>query len=491
MDTLELLKQAISSPSEELAKSFVQSASATSGLTYYDLEAPAKTLYPVLTPLRNEIPRVSGKGGIQANWRAVTGINVNDMEIGVGEGARGGIIATSTADYYAAYRGIGLEDDVTFEATYAGAGFEDLKARAVRGLLQSMMIGEERYLLSGNTSAPLGVTGTPIIVLLGTGGTLGILAWSVICVALTAHGLANSSMATGVIGQVTRTNADASTEVYGGGSAQQSAAAAVTATLATSSITATVAQTNGAAGYAWFWGQPGAEALGAITTINSIVITAAATGTQIASGILGAVGDNSTNAFAFDGLLYQCYKTGSNSYVVHQPTGTAGVGTTLTAGTDGTIAEFDAALQSFWDNYRLAPDEILVSAQEMNFIRKKVLTGSTSSAQRFVFTSDQHGMTGGVSVKSYLNPFTMNGATELDIKIHPNMPRGTVMFRTKTLPYALSNVQNVVQVLTRQEYYQLEWPLKTRRYEYGVYADEVLQNYFPPAFGVINNIAAG
>jgi len=50
--------------------SFSQSASATSGLTYYDLETGAKLLYPVLTPLRNSIPRVSGKGGIQAAWRA-------------------------------------------------------------------------------------------------------------------------------------------------------------------------------------------------------------------------------------------------------------------------------------------------------------------------------------------------------------------------------------------------------------------------------------
>jgi len=29
------------------------------------------------------------------------------------------------------------------------------------------------------------------------------------------------------------------------------------------------------------------------------------------------------------------------------------------------------------------------------------------------------------------------------------------------------------------------------RYETGVYADEVLQHYFPPALAVISNIAAG
>ena len=43
------------------------------------------------------------------------------------------------------------------------------------------------------------------------------------------------------------------------------------------------------------------------------------------------------------------------------------------------------------------------------------------------------------------------------------------------------------QVRTRQEYYQIEWPLRTRMYEYGVYADELLQGMFMPAFGMITN----
>jgi len=32
---------------------------------------------------------------------------------------------------------------------------------------------------------------------------------------------------------------------------------------------------------------------------------------------------------------------------------------------------------------------------------------------------------------------------------------------------------------------------RVRRYETGVYADEVLRHYFPPALVVIGNIAAG
>ncbi|MGH6851727.1 MAG: hypothetical protein ACREDJ_00710, partial [Methylocella sp.] len=74
---------------------------------------------------------------------------------------------------------------------------------------------------------------------------------------------------------------------------------------------------------------------------------------------------------------------------------------------------------------------------------------------------------------------------------HPNMPAGTILMTTKMLPYPLAGVGNVVQIRTRQDYYQIEWPLVTRKYEYGVYADEVLQNYFPPSLALITNIGNG
>jgi hypothetical protein len=93
VDVLALLKEAQAKPLTDpilaqlgidLQKStFAQASSPTSGLTCYDLELGAKSLYPVLTPLRNAIPRVSGKGGIQAAWRAITGINVSGMRIDV------------------------------------------------------------------------------------------------------------------------------------------------------------------------------------------------------------------------------------------------------------------------------------------------------------------------------------------------------------------------------------------------------------------------
>lgn len=467
---------------DALKATFNQSGSATSGLTYYDLEPGAKFLYPVLTPLRNMVPRVSGKGGIQANWRAITGINTSNLEIGVSEGNRGAVQAVSVADYLAAYKGIGLESSVTFEAQYAAQNMADVRAIAGKTGLQATMLREERLILAGNGSLALGVTPTPTLVGSTTGGTLVNQTWSVICVALTHAGLFSATVAGGIPTQITRTNADGSTDTYGGGSAQKSAAATVATTGTTSSIAASVAAVRGAFGYAWFYGVSGSEVLGAITTIPTVTLTAAAAGTQNASV---AAADNSVNNLVFDGFMVQALKSGSGAYYKDL------AGATLTGDGTGGITEFDALLSDRWENFKLSPDTIWASAIDAKNIAKKILAGNANGALRFNVNLDQAGAIGGIMVSSYLNSFGMDGAKVLNIKIHPNMPQGTLLFMTSEIPYPMSNVGNMYQMLCRQDYYQIEWPLRTRRYEYGVYADEVLQHYFPPSMGVITGIKAG
>lgn len=488
-ETLDLLKAAQQAPNAELAKAWIQSGSATTGITAYDLEAPAKKLYPVITPLRNRIPRVSGRGGIQANWKAITGINTSKVGAGVSQGNRGGVISTTTVDKNAVYRGIGLEDYVTFEADYSAEGFDNVKALAVEGLLRSVMIQEEILTLGGNSSIALGTTPTPTTSTSTSGGSLAAATYNVICVAMTLEAYLRYSVSGGLEGQVSRTNADGSVDTFGSGCARKSTAASQVTTGATSTISASVAAVTGAVAYAWYWGTAGNELLGAITTTNSVLISAAATGTQNASAMPAT--DYSQNSLVFDGLLSQIWTSGSGAYVKALATGTPGTGTPLTADGAGGIVEIDEALKSFWDNYRLSPTDIYMSAQELGNVSKKVLAGAANAAQRFTFNVDQGMIAGGTMVRSYLNKFSMNGPVEIPIRLHPNVPPGTIMFFSDQTPYPLSGVPSILRFLTRREYYQVEWPLRTRKYEYGVYADEVLQNYFPPAFGVISNIANG
>lgn len=471
------------------ASTFAQSGVATGGLTYYDLELGAKFVYPVLTPLRNETPRTSGKGGIQAAWRAVTGINTGNLSIGVSSGNRGAVQSVTTQDYVAAYKGIGLETSVDFEAQYAGMGFDDIRAIGAKVGLEATMIGEEKYILGGDTSNSLGQTATPALSGSTTGGALGNQTLSVICVGLSFEGFINGTVVGGVQGQVTRTNADGSVDTYGGGACKPSANNTVSITGPNGSCAATVTVQAGTAGYAWFWGTAGSELLGAITSINSVSIIAAATGTQSAASL--GTNDNSTNALAFDGLITLALKSGSNAYIAAQATGVAGTGTPLTADGAGGIVEIDALLKNRWDSYRLSPDTLWMNSQEALNISKKILAGQANSAQRFVFESEQSALGGGVMVRTYLNRFSMAGAKTLDLRVHPNMPAGMILATSRTLPYPLANISNVYQIRARQDYYQIEWPLRARRYESGVYADEVLQHYFPPSMGVISNIGNG
>jgi hypothetical protein len=219
--------------------------------------------------------------------------------------------------------------------------------------------------------------------------------------------------------------------------------------------------------------------LGAITTVNKVVITAAAAGTQAASAVTA---DNSANNLVFDGLLTQAMKTGSNSYFKSLD------GATITADGAGGIVEIDAALKDRWDNYKLTPDTIWISSDLALKISQKILQGNANGAYRIVVNMEQGMMVGGVMVATYLNRFSMAGANVVKIRIHPNMPQGMILMTSNSIPYPVSGVGNVMQIRTRQEYYQIEWPLRTRKYEYGVYADEVLQHYFPPAMSVIANI---
>ena len=69
-ESLELLKGVLSKPDIALAKSI----STATGLLAYDLQAPAKNLYPFVTPIRNTMPRVGGGTGSATNWRQVNAI---------------------------------------------------------------------------------------------------------------------------------------------------------------------------------------------------------------------------------------------------------------------------------------------------------------------------------------------------------------------------------------------------------------------------------
>lgn len=501
----ELLRDALSAPSEDIARQVLAAAgmrqdeiersiTTATGLQAYDLQAPAKNLYPVATPIRNRLPRVGGGFGLATNWKSITGITGSGFDASgwVPEGVRAGRMAYSTANNAASYVTLGEEDSATFEAINAGRKFEDIQARMTMRLLQKMMLKEEHALVGGNASMALGTPSAPTLSASGTGATLPAATYSVIVVALTYEGMKNSSLANGVATSKNVTSADGSTFTLNGGSSNKSANATQAVTLG-QSLFASVAAVQGALGYAWFVGTAGNETLQAITTINSAAFSAPlAGGMQAATAITADCSKNSN--VAFDGLLTWALKAGSGAYVNMLATGTAGTGTALTSSGRGSVNEIDAMFEKMWDTYQVSPSVLYVNSQELKNITAKVLTGGSSPLlQYFQSPEEAYGITAGGTIKFYYNPFMLDGGQRIPVKIHPGVPAGTILGWAEDLPvqYQSSEVPNVAEVKTRQDYYQIDWPLRTRQREVGVYAEEVLAVYAPFAMGVISNIANG
>src|SRR6185312_5550112 len=482
LTALEAINKALQSPlPDEIRKAFTSPTSATTGLAEYNLEQGARLIYPIHTPLRNMIPREVGQAGIQANWRSITAVNPNGEDIGVSEGNRGGYNSYTEVDRFAKFVELGLEDYVTWKAERAAGNFQNLDELAVQMLLQATMEAEERVILGGNASTGLGVTPTPTITVATTGGTIPAASNLVSCVALTLKGAQLSTVGNGVKLPYTRTNADGSTDAITGFSAQPSASAAATTRTGTSSVTASIAAVPGAFAYAWFMGVSGSQKLAAITGAASVKLTAPAAGTQNLTALPAS--DASTDPLVFDGLVAQMVASGSGSYFKDA------AGATLTssgAGT-GSIAEIDTAIASFFSNYRLIPTDITISGADQKAIKSLILNGNTNAAPFFVGGDGK--LQGGAQWQRYVNPIGY-GQEYLNIRVHPFLPQGTILFTTKQVPYPLSNVRQIMKMNLRRDYYSILWPLRSRKYEYGVYFDGVLQHYFPASMGMITNIAA-
>ena len=490
------------------------------GLLWYDLKPIVQMLYPFkeLIPCIGKLPRVAADGGNAFHWKRVVAINAGNVSPGVSEGNRGARIPIVVQDQQATYKTMGLESSATFEARLGSLNLTpDAIGVQVQSTLRSTMIAEEQTLFLGNASLQLGTTPTPTCSAGGTGGNLpssGTL--YVVCVALSGLGWLNytpyNSITNtgGVPGQVTKVNADGSTDTFGGGSAAPSAEG--TAALSSGVVvTASVAAVPGAYAYAWYISTgTGTETLAIITQANEVIFSKLpSAGQQPVNNLKvgGAFVDNSTNNLLPDGILTQIFGsvfgsapgtamstnpnlpngislTTGGSLVYYAATGNTGL---TIAGTN--IGEFDALLQAAYDQYKIGFDKIYMSATDLANFSGTMLSQGSSSMFRILFDAEAETgrIVAGRRVTSYLNKFFGN---TMDIEVHPYLPPGTIVFWSDRTPYELSGVGNILEAHVRQDYYQIQWPLVTRRYEYGVYVDEVFACYFTPAFAVITNLNA-
>ena len=155
--TMDLLKKLQSDPVLEKVNTTTGISTGT-GVVNYNLEPYAKTLYPVITPIRNKTPRFTdANGGNAVHWKVITAINPGHTFPGTAEGIRGGLIDQTTDDRLASFVRFSLENSITEEAIMQAQGFDNALAIEADNLLRSMFIMEEEWLLVGN-----GPSGLPL-----------------------------------------------------------------------------------------------------------------------------------------------------------------------------------------------------------------------------------------------------------------------------------------------------------------------------------------
>jgi hypothetical protein len=466
LQTIEVLKS-VSLPQVNLTPDLQKDFNLSSGMQAYNLEAGAKMIFPVMSPIRNMLPRVSGKGK-QVEYKAITGINVGGDQGWVAEGVSGNVVQTSFSDIFAVYRTISQADKVTFEQQWAGRDFIDSKATAVANLLRSVMITEEKAILFGqntvaatNQQAPGAIGVCPQPTVTATTNANSTLPAGTLHVKVTAHTGMGQSLP----------SVDTTVSVAAG-----EGVVVTFPTIAGQPVLgfSVYVSTDGTNFY-----KVGAnnvqEKLGGV--VNGVQMTSnGAPVTLISAPTSGAtppVTDASANANAYNGILAQIF---------------GGQGATITRVNDKlSVSALNDHLLNMWNNSFADPDVMLVNGVESTKITQMTL--GAGNTPYFIMVDKQAGATGSYRVARFTNPVT---GTEIPVNSHPYLPQGTILTLSTKLPswYVPSDIPAPIAVDAVQDYTEIDYApvYGTRAWPIEVMLYSTLKLYIPLLQGVLTGI---
>ncbi len=486
-ETVALVRQAMADTTRAITTA--------SGLIGYELEAPAKVVVPVITPLVNMIPRRKGNGIDIVHWKAITNF---DTARNWGTLADGGMPSQVTYQVTAmqnTLQTISLMNQVSFQAQWRGRSLEaDVRARRTAELLYQLKITEERWLLGA--SAYLMVPPVPVLAQAATGGSLGAGTYWVAVTAKNAQGetLAGATFAKIVIGSgatntisVTIFTVPNATQynVYMGTGATQPAAAAMWlqpsisgANAAQPSIGATVTLSDGQTVLPSGEVQPGYITV----TLTAALTTTGTALSSVASNTAKTFVDGSGNVLMWDGLIAQALNnTGTANGA------TLGAQVTQPAASSGVLAlsDIDNVLATMYLQAAGDPDYLVMNPLD-NIKLTNLVVGA--GQLRYVVqaqATDQGELTAQYRVTRYLNKST---GKELAIVLDRYCPQGHLVFLPMSLPYPVPEVSSPVEIETNQEYWGVDFAVTDSNFKFADYVDETLKVYFLGGLGVLRGI---
>lgn len=449
------------------------------GLQGYELEAPAKVIVPIVTPLVNMLPRKPGSGYPVCHWKAITSFDTGRSDGTLVEGQFPSYVTYATANMSNTYKTLALANSVTFDAQWTGRALEgDVRARRVAELLYQLKMTEERWLIgaSQNLFAPA----TPILSTATTGGSVAAGTYHVEVTALsgTAEGLPSGYATIVTTGTTSTITIQIFTIPFATGyNVYISSSGVVNANFF---IQPSVSGNTNAA-------QPGYNASvtlngGGSTVSGEVVapfITVTLTAAVATSGANPPASagitrnDGSGNPMMFDGLLAQAVNNATTANGL-----TLGAQVAQPAAATGVLALSD--IQNMLTNaYNQAvgdPDFLIMHPSTATKLTNLVVA---SGQTRYVVEAkepEQSGkLTANYRVTHYLNEAT---GKELPIIQDRYCPMDSIIGLPMTIPFPSPEINAAIEIETNREYWGVDFAVTTSAYQFADYVNETLKVYF-------------
>ncbi len=485
-ETVELVRQAMAETTRAITM--------TSGLIGYELEAPAKVIVPVITPLVNLLPRRRGRGIDVVHWKAITSFDTARNWGVVADGATPSQVTYAVAALQNTMQTIGLMNTVTFQAQWRGRSLEaDVRARRAAELLYQLKMTEERWLLGASTY--LMTPPAPVLATATTGGTVAAGTYWVKVTAKNAQGETTGSSATKIVttgstSTITITiftvpNATqynvyiASGASYPGDGAAWLQAGISGVNAPQPAIGANVTLVDGVTV------MPSGEVNPAILALT-LLAPPATSGTAlstVSANTAKTFVDGSGNPLMWDGILAQALNNATQANgatlgaQVAQPAASTGllalsdVDNLLAAMYMQAAGDPDYLVMNPLDNVRLT--NLVVQAGQLRYV---VEAGEPEEQGRLM---------GQFRVTRYLNKST---GKEIHILMDRYCPQGQIVFLSQAMPFPVPEVANAIEIETNQEYYGVDFAVVDSNFKFADYVDETVKVFFLGGLGVIRGI---
>jgi len=465
----------------DIVKDLTLTSPISTGLVAFDLEAPAKLIFPKMTPLRNKLARKKGVGtshrlkvinaitgsesGVADTFPGITDSTANTF--GAGSYNRGAKIGYAGYDRSFVYKQFSLSDNVPFSAQFQGQGYQDIRQLAQTTTLYASMLSEEKMLLMSR-----GVTGD---------GNIGALSIPT----------ATAAARTKVAGEVGLAYAGTYYIKVAADSGQFGASASstlITVTGVTSGqvIDVTVADVVGAMGYEIFASSNASSGTGTDaqlkyqgrTPYNVFTLGGAADLTATGAAATTVASDTSAYATGYDGIIAQ---------IIGASGAPSGYTNRLNAGfsTSNPGVEYQNAFYALYNSVKADPDEVLLSGADRKQLSDAIKSGSTANYRLNISQDEVGGVVLGDIVTGLQNEVTGKGVA---VTVHPWMPTGNSTILSYTLPIPDSNVSDVWAVHNTVDYMAIEWPVVDFNYSNSVYWNGALTCAAPQFNGLLQGI---